>query len=79
MTHPTVLRTPSRADSSWCIKVDPCSSAHVGAFRGPLGKLGVMGRVWGSFSACFLRETLKRDKPRILLGTLLAFFRFVLA
>ena len=32
-----------------------------------------MGRVWGFFSACFLRETLKRAKPRILqlLGTLL--------
>ena len=51
MTHPTVLRTPSRAESSWCIKVDPCISdfshvsAHVGAFRGPLGKLGVMVRL----------------------------------
>ena len=53
--------------------------AHVGAFRGPLGKLGVMGGVWGLFSACLLRETLKRDNPRILLGPLLAFFRFVLA
>ena len=53
--------------------------AHVGAFRGPLGKLGVMGGVWGLFSACLLRETLKRDKPRILLSALLAFFRFVLA
>ena len=51
--------------------------AHVGAFRGPLGKLGVMGRVWGLFSACLLRETLKRDNPRILLGTLLVLLDFL--
>ena len=75
------MRNPAGA-SSWTHEavisvISLCT--YVGAFRGPLGKFGVMGGVWGLFSACLLRETLKRDNPRILLGTLLAFFRFVLA
>ena len=61
------MRNPAGA-SSWTHEsvISVMSlSAHVGAFRGPLGKLGVVGGVWGflQLASKFLRETLKRAKP----------------
>ena len=62
------MRNPAGA-SSWtheAVTSVLSLCAHVGAFRGPLGKLGVMGGVWGFFPACLSYPLDLHDTLRLL-------------